>query len=155
MSRESFLSRKRLTVFKLFLLFAVIPLLELAILIRVGQEIGVFNTIAIVVVTATAGAWLAKTQGLGVLRRIREGIEAGVPPSTELIDGAFILVGGALLLTPGLVTDAAGFLCLIPVTRKFFRRWVLQRIIRRIGRTTIIVKSGGGEPKKRGGWNVI
>ena len=127
---------------KLFILFTAIPLVELAILIQVGQEIGVLNTIAIVVITAAVGAWLAKAEGLGVLRRVRKSIEAGVPPSTELIDGAFILVGGALLLTPGLVTDAAGFLCLIPVTRKVMRRWALQKIMRRIKRGTIIVRNG-------------
>ncbi|MBI2881790.1 MAG: FxsA family protein [Candidatus Tectomicrobia bacterium] len=122
---------------KLFLLFTAVPLLELALLIRVGQEIGVFNTLAIVVITGAAGAWLARAEGLGVLRRIRESIDAGLPPSTELIDGALILAGGILLLTPGLVTDAAGLLCLIPPTRRVLRRWVVQRVLRRIERRVI------------------
>ena len=110
-------------VFRLFLLFTIMPLLELAILIRVGQEIGAIYTISIVVLTGAAGAWLARAQGIGVLRRIRESIKAGEPPSAELVDGAFILLGGALLLTPGLITDAAGFFCLVPATRRAIQRW--------------------------------
>lgn len=125
---------------KLFLLFTAVPLLELALLIRVGQEIGVFNTLAIVVITGAAGAWLARAEGLGVLRRIRESIHAGLPPSTELIDGALILAGGILLLTPGLVTDAAGLLCLIPPTRRVLRGWVVQRILRHIDRRIITLR---------------
>ena len=128
-------------VLKLFLLFTAIPLLELALLIRVGQAIGSLNTIAIVVITGATGAWLARAEGVGVLRRIRESIAAGQPPSTELIDGAFVLLGGALLLTPGLLTDLIGFLCLIPMTRKYLRFWVSQKITHRLDQNTIIVRS--------------
>jgi UPF0716 protein FxsA len=128
-------------VLKLFLLFTAIPLLELALLIRVGQEIGSVNTIAIVVITGAAGAWLARSEGVGVLRRVRESIAAGQPPSTELVDGAFVLLGGALLLTPGLLTDLLGFLCLIPMTRRYLRFWVSQKITHRLNQNTIIVRS--------------
>ncbi len=127
-------------ILKLFFLFTAIPLLELALLIRVGQEIGSLNTIAIVVITGAAGAWLAKAEGVGVLRRIRESINAGQPPSTELVDGAFVLLGGILLLTPGLLTDVVGFLCLIPLTRRYLRSWVSQKITQRLDQNTIIVR---------------
>ena len=128
-------------VFKLFLLFTAVPLLELAILIRVGQEIGAVYTISIVVITGAAGAWLARAQGIGVLRRIRESIKVGEPPSSELVDGAFILVGGALLLTPGLITDAAGFFCLVPATRRVIQRWVVEKVMRRFGQSTVTVRA--------------
>jgi UPF0716 protein FxsA len=127
-------------VFRLFLLFTIMPLLELAILIRVGQEIGAIYTISIVVLTGAAGAWLARAQGIGVLRRIRESIKAGEPPSAELVDGAFILLGGALLLTPGLITDAAGFFCLVPATRRAIQRWVVQKVMRRFEQSTVTVR---------------
>lgn len=126
-------------IFKLFFLFTAIPLFELAVLIRVGKEIGAISTIAIVLVTGAAGAWLARTQGMGVLRRIRKAINAGSPPSSELVDGAFILVGGALLLTPGLLTDLVGFFCLVPGTRVIIQRWVVRKIMKRIDQGTINV----------------
>ncbi len=126
-------------ILKLFFLFTAIPLFELAVLIQVGKEIGAISTISIVLVTGAAGAWLARAQGVGVLRRIREAIHAGSPPSSELIDGAFILVGGALLLTPGLLTDLVGFFCLIPGTRIIIQRWVVRKIMERIDRGTINV----------------
>ncbi len=128
-------------VFRLFLLFTIMPLLELAILIRVGQEIGAIYTISIVVLTGAAGAWLARAQGIGVLRRIRESIKAGEPPSAELVDGAFILLGGALLLTPGLITDAAGFFFLVPATRRAIQRWVVQKVMRRFEQSTVTVQA--------------
>ncbi len=124
---------------RLFLIFTAVPLLELALLIKVGSVIGAFNTITIVVLTGALGAWMARSQGLRVLQRIAESVRQGEPPGQGLLDGAFILIGGAFLLTPGLITDALGFLCLLPPTRNILRTWALRKIRDRIDRGTITV----------------
>ena len=113
---------------KLILLFTLTPLLELALLIEVGSQIGIGPTLAIVIATGVAGATLAKSQGLGVVRRIQAEISSGQIPTEALLDGALILAGGLLLLTPGIMTDACGFVCLVPVTRKAFKDWLRRKI---------------------------
>jgi UPF0716 protein FxsA len=115
---------------KLFLLFTIVPVVELAILIRVGSVIGVLPTIAIVVLTGLAGAWLARSEGFGVLDSIRMKMNEGVFPADEMIEGLMILAAGLVLITPGLLTDITGFLLLLPPTRKIARRY-LSRFIRR------------------------
>lgn len=111
-------------LFKLFLLFALVPMLELALLIKVGSVVGTLNTIIIVVLTAVIGAYMVKLEGLRVLFKIQRDIRQGVFPAEELIDGAMILVAGALLLTPGFITDVFGLLLIVPPTRAVIRRWV-------------------------------
>ncbi len=117
-------------LYKLVLLFVVTPLVELGILIYLGTLIGVLNTILIVVATGIVGAFLAKNQGLATLSRIRSSIERGILPAEELLHGVLILIAGFLLLTPGLITDLAGFMMLIPRTRKAVANW-LRRLIQR------------------------
>jgi UPF0716 protein FxsA len=117
-------------LYKLILLFVVTPLVELAILVYLGSLIGVLNTILIVVATGIVGAFLAKNQGLATFSRIRSSIERGILPAEELLHGVLILVAGLLLLTPGLITDLAGFVMLIPQTRKAVANW-LRRLIQR------------------------
>jgi len=119
-------------LYKLVLLFVVTPLVELAILIYLGTLIGVLYTILIVVATGLIGAFLARNQGLATFSKIRSSIERGVIPSEEFLHGALILIGGLLLLTPGLVTDMAGFTMLIPKTRKVVVNWVRRLIQRKI-----------------------
>ena len=116
---------------RLLLLFTFVPLVELYLLIRIGRVIGVVPTIAIVVVTGALGAALARHQGLGVLRRLQEDLVAGRPPTGALVDGLLILVAGAMLLTPGLITDAVGFLLLVPAGRKVVRKAVSAALERR------------------------
>ena len=115
---------------KLLLLFILVPALELALLIEVGQHIGTINTLLLIAVTGVVGASLARRQGLGVLRRMQVEFVQGRIPSGSMVDGVIILLSGALLITPGLLTDTFGFLCLIPTTRTMIRsllwRW-LQR----------------------------
>lgn len=111
-------------LFYLILAFTIIPIIELAILIKVGQHIGALNTISIVILTGIAGAFLAKSQGLITLYRIQEDMEIGKMPTDKLFDGILILAGGILLLTPGLITDGIGFLMLIPLTRKLIKGWI-------------------------------
>jgi UPF0716 protein FxsA len=102
---------------KLFLVFALVPAIELALLIQVGSYIGIANTIFIILLTATVGAYLVRSEGTGVMFRLQKNMQEGVFPGEELIDGAMILVSGALLLTPGFFTDVIGFLMVLPFTR--------------------------------------
>lgn len=113
-------------------LFIVIPLVEIAVIIQVGQYLGVVNTIGLLLIISISGAWVVKRQGLGVLRRIREQRDLGRVPGAELFDGALILVAGVLLLTPGFVTDAVGLLLLIPPFRRGMRWWLRRRWERRV-----------------------
>ena len=87
-------------VFRLFLLFSIVPILEIYLFVLVGEEIGAANTIGIVILTAIIGAWLAKSQGALVLNRIRANLAAGVPPGDDMLEGALILVAGVVMLTP-------------------------------------------------------
>ena len=109
------------------LLFMLIPIVEMWILIEVGGWIGALPTIGLVVLTATIGLSLLKQQGLTTLMRARRKMDEGAIPASELVSGVMIAVGGALLLTPGFVTDALGFALLIPQTRK----WLLFKLIDR------------------------
>ncbi len=117
---------------RLATLFILVPLLELYLLIQVGSHVGVEITIGIVVVTGLVGAWLARRQGLRVLREVQASLAVGDMPADALVDGLLILVAGAVLLTPGLLTDALGFALLIPggrrVARRLIRRWLPTRI---------------------------
>jgi len=119
-------------LWKLMLLFILTPLVELAILVYLGTIIGALYTIIIVVVTGIVGAILARNQGLATLSRIRSSLEQGIIPSNELFAGALILVGGLLLLTPGIITDIIGFTVLIPRTRRIIGKCVRSWIDRRI-----------------------
>jgi len=99
---------------RLLLLFTLVPLIELALLIEIGQKIGLWNTIAIVVLTGFIGAALARSEGFGIISRIQSELASGQLPGDSLIDGALVLAGALLLLTPGLITDAFGFALLLP-----------------------------------------
>jgi len=112
----------------LILLFTLVPLIELAVLIKIGQHMGVAYTIGIVLLTGVAGAYLAKMQGLVTLRRIQEDINQGMMPADKLFDGVLILCSGILLLTPGLLTDIIGFMGLIPLTRNLLKRWIKAKV---------------------------
>lgn len=122
---------------RLMLLFILMPLIELAILVYLGTIIGALYTVLIVVATGISGAVMARHQGLAALSRIRSSIESGIMPANELFDGALILAGGLLLLTPGIITDIVGFAVLVPQTRRIIRRWIRSLIHRRIQRGEI------------------
>lgn len=116
---------------KLLIVFTVIPFLELAILIKLGTLIGLVPTLAIVILTGLLGAALARSQGFATLTRIQQELQAGQLPGDSLLDGALILAGALLLITPGILTDLTGFLCLIPASRtvlkRFVRNWLRQQ----------------------------
>ena len=103
--------------FKLFFLFALIPVIELAILIKVGSFIGVGYTILLVIGTAMIGAYLVRLEGFNIMTRFQKNMSEGIFPAEEIFDGAMVLVSGALLLTPGLVTDIVGFLLVFGPSR--------------------------------------
>ncbi|MEE4270061.1 MAG: FxsA family protein [Thermoanaerobaculales bacterium] len=117
---------------RLLVLFTVVPLIELGLLIQLGRVIGLAPTIAIVLLTGFAGAALARWQGLATLRRVQADMAEGRVPGEALVDGLLILVAGAVLLTPGLLTDLAGFLLLIPPTRAAVRRALVETFRGRI-----------------------
>jgi UPF0716 protein FxsA len=118
--------------FKLFLIFALIPVIELSLLIKIGSIIGTFNTIAIVILTAIIGAYLVKLEGLGIMYRIQQNMQEGIFPAEELINGMMILMAGALLLTPGFFTDVIGFLMVFPVSRRVIKRIARHYIEKKI-----------------------
>lgn len=115
---------------RLALLFITVPLAELALLVWVGRWMGILPTVALVVTTGILGAALARHQGLAALAGFRAALDAGQLPHRELAEGVLILVAGAVLLTPGLLTDIAGFLLLVPPVR----RWTRDRLLNAIGR---------------------
>ena len=116
----------------LVLCFLVVPIVELYVIIQVGQSIGALETIALLLVISFFGAWLAKREGLGVWRRINQQVNAGRVPGVELLDAFLILLAGALLLTPGFLTDVLAVLLLIPPTRALVRRAVRRRLIGKV-----------------------
>jgi len=115
-------------LFRLFLLFTLIPVIELALLVEVGGRIGVAPTIAVVLGTGAAGAWLARSQGLRALQRLQEAVRTAQFPREEIFDGILILAGGLLLLTPGFLTDILGFCALVPGSRYLLKALVKSRV---------------------------
>jgi UPF0716 protein FxsA len=111
----------------LFALFIAIPILEMVVLIQVGQQIGALWTIVLVLLTAFIGINLLRYQGLSTLSRATWRMQSGQIPAQEMLEGILLAVGGALLLTPGFVTDTIGFLLLVPFTRQFFASRLMGR----------------------------
>jgi UPF0716 protein FxsA len=122
------MSRRRSIRWVLFVLFVVVPLLELYVLIQVGQVIGAWWTILLLVLDSILGTWLIRREGSRALAALRTALETGRMPARELADGALLLIGGTLMLSPGFVTDVFGILLILPFTRPVFRR-VLTRVV--------------------------
>jgi len=117
---------------KLLLLFITVPLVEFFVLTKIGMRIGVLPTIATILITGILGAWLTRVQGLRTLRRFQQATKEGRLPHEEVMDGVMILVAGAVLLTPGFLTDAVGFLLLVPAVRTAVRIQLSNYLMRRI-----------------------
>lgn len=115
----------------LAVLFLVLPIAELYVIVQVASGVGILNTIGLLVVVSVVGAWLCKHEGIGVLRRIRSALDRYEVPHRELVDGGLILFAGALLLTPGFLTDVLAVLLLLPPTRAIARGAVLRALARR------------------------
>jgi UPF0716 protein FxsA len=116
---------------------------ELALLIKIGTFIGIFNTVILIIVTALVGAYMVKMEGLNVLYRFRENIVRGILPSEEFFDGILILIAGALLITPGILTDFMGFLFVFPPSRGIIKFWIKNYIKRRIESGNFHIYFGG------------
>jgi UPF0716 protein FxsA len=116
----------------LILLFIVVPLAELYVIIQVGQAIGALPTIGLLLLDSLFGSWLLRSQGRTVWRRFREALALGRPPARETIDGALVILGGALMLAPGFITDAFGIVLLLPPTRAVVRRALARNALRRL-----------------------
>ena len=118
--------------FKFFILFTVIPIAELYLLIKMGEMIGALNTVLIILLTAIIGAYLAKTQGFVVLRKINQSLNEGRLPARELMDGLLVLLGGFTLLTPGFLTDIIGLSMLFPLSRILYIKLAVRIIQNKI-----------------------
>ena len=116
---------------KLLLVFLTVPLVEIMLFIEIGSRIGTWMTLLIVVLTAMLGASLAHREGLKTWWRLQEKLSQGHLPNEELLDGALVLLAGALLLTPGFLTDTLGILLLYTKTRQVIKRWLRRRLTRR------------------------
>ena len=116
---------------KLLFAFISVPLIELVLFIEIGSRIGTWTTLLIVALTAVIGASLAHREGLKTWWRMQEKLYSGQMPDEELLDGLLLLIAGALLLTPGFLTDAVGFLVLYPQTRQALKRWLRQKFSQR------------------------
>lgn len=124
---------------RLLILFIAIPILELALFLKLGRLIGVVPTLAIILVTAVLGASLARRQGLQVVGRLQAEMAAGRLPHAEIVDGLLILMAGALLITPGFLTDGLGFLLLAPPFRAKLRPWLARALVGKF-----VVSGAGG-----------
>ena len=111
---------------KLLILFVLVPVTELYILIEVGKKIGSLTTIGVIILTGIIGTYLVKSQGFMILRKIQNDLNEGIMPGDSLIQGAIILAGGILLLTPGFVTDILGFIFLMPASRNILKKYLLK-----------------------------
>ncbi|WP_273851031.1 FxsA family protein [Guptibacillus spartinae] len=120
-------------MFRILLLFIIIvPALEIALLLLSGKTLGLLPTVLLIIGTGILGAWLARKEGAETIQKVNRQMQTGQMPGEAILDGLCILVGGVVLLTPGFITDAVGFLLLIPATRKPFKRWMKKFLERRI-----------------------
>jgi len=136
-------------VLTLLILFVAIPAVELALLIEVGARIGTLATLGLILATGVLGASLARWQGLAVLATIRRELEHGRVPAGPIMDGVIILIAAAVLMTPGLLTDAFGVLCLAPATRRLIKAALRARFeaAMRTGQARVHVHVDGTHPR--------
>lgn len=124
-------------LFKLILLFTITPIVELFILIKLSQATSIWTSIGLVLFTGIAGAYLAKSEGRIILSKIRDELSGGRVPGNQLLNGLCVLVGGALLLTPGLITDILGLSLVLPGTREIYKRLLKRKFSKMIDRGNI------------------
>ena len=124
---------------RLLLRFIVVPVVELVLLIEIGQRVGTHATIGLIMITGIVGASLARQQGLSTLARLRKDLNEGRLPAEAIVDGVLILVAAAVLITPGVLTDLFGFLCLIPACRRLLTRNLKRRFERAVREGTVNV----------------
>ena len=125
---------------KFFLLFTIIPVLEIYLIIKMGSFLGIIPTILLLLAISSAGAWLVRHQGFAILGRIQSELAGGRVPGGALLEGALVLAGGILLLTPGFFTDFLGLFFLIPQTRQMIGRLAVQWLQRQLMNGKIVVR---------------
>ena len=113
--------------FKLFLAFTLVPFIEIYLLIKIGAQVGAFNTILIVILTGLLGASLARLEGIKTMTKVRDSLNRGDLPAEEMLDAMLIFVAGVVLLTPGFITDLTGLALLVPQARFWFKRWLRKK----------------------------
>jgi UPF0716 protein FxsA len=116
----------------LLFLFVIVPVVEIWVIVQVGQAIGIVPTLLLLIADAVLGTWLFRREGRKAWNALREAIAAGRVPAKEVADGALVVVGGAFLLSPGFVTDVGGVLCVLPPTRALLRRALTGLVRRRL-----------------------
>jgi UPF0716 protein FxsA len=126
----------------ILLLLIIVPIAEIALIIRVGEWIGVWWTIALLLADAVLGSWLLRSQGRAVWRRFSAAVSEGRVPHREVLDGVLVIFGGALMLAPGFLTDVIGALFLLPPTRRLFRGLLVRRAVLRIVRPPAPSRNG-------------
>ncbi len=126
-------------IIKLFLLFTLIPIIELFLLIQLSSFLGPLSTIILVIATGFAGASLARLQGMQTIVRIQENYRQGIMPGDEIIDAFLILVAGIVLITPGLLTDISGILLLFPKTRQSFKNFIRREFEKRVQNGSVTI----------------
>ncbi|WP_136514642.1 FxsA family protein [Geomonas edaphica] len=126
--------------FRLFLIFLIVPVIEIYLIIKVGQVIGGVATVSILLTISLLGAWLIRHQGGRVLGQIRDELAQGRLPAAQLLDGALIFIGGVLLTTPGFFTDFLGIFFLIPATRRIIKMWLGLWLQAKIARGGFVVR---------------
>lgn len=113
--------------FKLFLAFTLVPFIEIYLLIKIGAQVGAFNTILIVILTGLLGASLARLEGIKTMTKVRDSLNRGDLPAEEMLDAMLIFAAGVVLLTPGFITDLSGLALLVPKTRYWLKRWLRKK----------------------------
>lgn len=126
---------------KLLVVMILVPVMELYLLIEIGKHIGVMATVGIIILTGLIGAYLVRSQGFMMLRKIRNDLHQNILPGDSLLQGVIILAGGIFLITPGFITDIAGFIFLIPVSRQIVKKYLLAWLKEKINSSDIYFKN--------------
>ena len=124
---------------RILILFIAVPIVELFLLIEIGQRVGTLATVGLIIGTGVVGASLARQQGISTLARLRNDLDAGQLPAEPIFDGVLILLAAVVLITPGVLTDLVGFLCLVPAYRRFLKRFLKRRFERAVQTATVSV----------------
>ena len=124
---------------RILILFIAVPIVELFLLIEIGQRVGTLATVGLIIGTGVVGASLARQQGISTLARLRNDLHAGQLPAEPIFDGVLILLAAVVLITPGVLTDLVGFLCLVPAYRRFLKCFLKRRFARAVQTATVSV----------------
>ena len=126
--------------FKLFLIFLIVPVIEIYLLIQVGSVIGALPTVGVLVLMSLLGAYLMRSQGGRIIGRIRDELSQGRLPAAQMLDGALVFIGGVLLTTPGFFTDFLGIFFLVPATRRIIKLWLGLWLQARLSKGGFVVR---------------